>query len=109
MREYFLVIKKQFGKFLCFLTQISANILLFFIGLLGVILNRRNILIILMCIELLLLSLNMSFILFSVYLDDLYGQLFSFFILTIAAAESAIGLAVIIIYYRVRGNLSVND
>jgi NADH-quinone oxidoreductase subunit K len=92
-----------------FLTQISANILLFFIGLLGVILNRRNILIILMCIELLLLSLNMSFILFSVYLDDLYGQLFSFFILTIAAAESAIGLAIIIIYYRIRGNILVND
>ena len=90
-----------------FLTQISANILLFFIGLLGVILNRRNILIILMCIELLLLSLNMNFILFSVYLDDLYGQLFSFFILTIAAAESAIGLAIIIIYYRllVRTNI----
>jgi NADH-quinone oxidoreductase subunit K len=92
-----------------FLTQISANILLFFIGLLGVILNRRNILIILMCIELLLLSLNMNFILFSVYLDDLYGQLFSFFILTIAAAESAIGLAIIIIYYRIRGNILVND
>jgi NADH-quinone oxidoreductase subunit K len=51
----------------------------------------------------------MNFILFSVYLDDLYGQLFSFFILTIAAAESAIGLAIIIIYYRIRGNLSVND
>jgi len=92
-----------------FLTQISANILLSFIGLLGVILNRRNILIILMCIELLLLSLNMNFILFSVYLDDLYGQLFSFFILTIAAAESAIGLAIIIIYYRIRGNILVND
>jgi NADH-quinone oxidoreductase subunit K len=92
-----------------FLTQISANILLFFIGLVGVILNRRNILIILMCIELLLLSLNMNFILFSVYLDDLYGQLFSFFILTIAAAESAIGLAIIIIYYRIRGNILVND
>ena len=92
-----------------FLTQISANILLFFIGLIGVILTRRNILIILMCVELLLLSLNMNFILFSVYLDDLYGQLFSFFILTIAAAESAIGLAIIIIYYRIRGRLLVND
>ena len=92
-----------------FLTQISANMLLFFIGLIGVILNRRNILIILMCVELLLLSLNINFILFSVYLDDLYGQLFSFFILTIAAAESAIGLAIIIIYYRIRGSLLVND
>ena len=92
-----------------FLIQIGSNVLLFFIGLTGVILNRRNILIILMCVELLLLSLNMNFILFSVYLDDLYGQLFSFFILTIAAAESAIGLAIIIIYYRIRGNLLVND
>ena len=62
-----------------------------------------------MCVELLLLSLNMNFILFSVYLDDLYGQLFSFFILTVAAAESAIGLAIIIIYYRVRGSILVND
>ena len=69
-----------------FLIQIGANMLLFFIGLIGVILNRWNILIILMCVELLLLSLNMNFILFSVYLDDLHGPLFSFFILTIAVA-----------------------
>jgi NADH-quinone oxidoreductase subunit K len=92
-----------------FLTQLSANLFLFFIGLLGIIFNRRNILIILMCIELVLLSLNLNFILFSVYLDDLYGQLFSFFILTIAAAESAIGLAIIIIYYRIRGNININS
>jgi NADH-quinone oxidoreductase subunit K len=91
-----------------FLTQLSANLFLFFIGLFGIIFNRRNILIILMCIELVLLSLNLNFILFSVYLDDLYGQLFSFFILTIAAAESAIGLAIIIIYYRIRGNIDIN-
>ena len=91
-----------------FLTQLSANLFLFFIGLSGIIFNRRNILIILMCIELVLLSLNLNFILFSVYLDDLYGQLFSFFILTIAAAESAIGLAIIIIYYRIRGNIEIN-
>jgi NADH-quinone oxidoreductase subunit K len=91
-----------------FLTQLSANLFLFFIGLSGIIFNRRNILIILMCIELVLLSLNLNFILFSVYLDDLYGQLFSFFILTIAAAESAIGLAIIIIYYRIRGNIDIN-
>ena len=62
-----------------------------------------------MCIELVLLSLNLNFILFSIYLDDLYGQLFSFFILTIAAAESAIGLAIIIIYYRIRGNININQ
>jgi len=91
-----------------FLTQISANIFLFFVGLFGVILNRRNILIVLMCIELLLLSLNLNFIVFSIYFNDLYGQIFSFFILTIAAAESAIGLAIIIIYYRIRGNINVH-
>lgn len=90
-----------------FLTQLSANIFIFFVGLFGVILNRRNILVILMCIELLLLSLNLNFILFSSYFNDLYGQIFSFFILTIAAAESAIGLAIIIIYYRIRGNILI--
>jgi NADH-quinone oxidoreductase subunit K len=90
-----------------FLTQLTVNTFLFFIGLFGVILNRRNILITLMCIELLLLSLNLNFIIFSTYFDDLYGQIFSFFILTIAAAESAIGLAIIIVYYRIRGNILI--
>ena len=61
-----------------------------------------------MCIELMLLSLNLNFIIFSVYLDDLYGQIFSLFILTVAAGESAIGLAIIILYYRVRGSISMN-
>jgi len=92
-----------------FLTQLSSNFFLFFIGLFGIVFNRRNILVILMCIELVLLSLNLNFILFSIYLDDLYGQLFSFFILTIAAAESAIGLAIIIVYYRIRGNININQ
>ncbi len=62
-----------------------------------------------MGIELILLSLNLNFIFFSIYLDDLYGQIFSLFILTIAASESAIGLAIIIIYYRLRGNISINQ
>lgn len=62
-----------------------------------------------MCIELVLLSVNLNFILFSVYLDDMYGQLFSLFILTIAAAESAIGLAILILYYRLRGKISINQ
>jgi NADH:ubiquinone oxidoreductase subunit K len=91
-----------------FLSQLSANFLIFFFGLFGVVFNRRNILIILMCIELLLLGLNLNFVMFSIYLDDMYGEIFSFFILTIAAAESAIGLAVIIIYYRIRGNINTN-
>ena len=92
-----------------FLTQITANILIFFIGSVGLILNRRNLLVILMSIELILLCLNLNFIVFSVMLDDLYGQLFSFFILTVAAAESAVGLAIIILYFRVRGNLLVTQ
>ena len=70
-------------------------------------LDFRSILIILMCIELMLLSLNLNFITFSIYFDDLFGQIFSFFILTVAASESAVGLAIIIIYYRVRGNISI--
>jgi NADH-quinone oxidoreductase subunit K len=90
-----------------FLEQITSNIFLFIVGLVGIVFNRRNILIILMCIELLLLSLNLNFIIFSVYFDDLYGQLFSLFILTVAAAESAVGLAIIIIYYRIRGSISI--
>jgi len=92
-----------------FLVQVVTNFTLFFVGCLGLVLNRRSILVILMCVELVLLSLNLNFAVFSVYLDDLYGQLFSLFILTIAAGESAIGLAIIILYYRVRTNISVNE
>jgi len=89
--------------------QILANILLFLTGIFGILKNKRNILIILMCIELVLLSVNLNFITFSLYLDDIYGQIFSLFILTIAAAESAIGLAILIIYYRIRGDISINQ
>jgi len=92
-----------------FIIQLTANIFLFIISLIGIVVNRRNILITLMCIELVLLSLNLNFIVFSIYLDDLYGQLFSLFILTIAASESAIGLAIIIIYYRIRGSISMSE
>jgi NADH-quinone oxidoreductase subunit K len=92
-----------------FLQQLTTNFFLFITSLVGIAINRRSILIILMCIELVLLSLNLNFIIFSVYFDDLYGQLFSLFILTIAAGESAIGLAIIIIYYRVRGNISMGQ
>jgi NADH-quinone oxidoreductase subunit K len=90
-----------------FLTQLTINFFLYSIGLVGIVLNRRSILIVLMCVELMLLSLNLNFIVFSVYFDDLYGQLFSFFILTIAAAESAVGLAIIIIFYRNRGSINM--
>jgi NADH-quinone oxidoreductase subunit K len=89
--------------------QILTNILLFFTGIFGILKNKRNILIILMCIELVLLSVNLNFITLSLYLDDIYGQIFSLFILTIAAAESAIGLAILILYYRIRNDISINQ
>ena len=92
-----------------FSIQLTVNFLLFITGLIGMVINRSNILIILMCIEMMLLSLNLNFIVFSVYFDDLYGQLFSLFILTVAAAESAIGLAIIIIYYRLMGSILMNQ
>lgn len=87
------------------LTQILINLYIFFLGVLGVLTNRRHYLIIIISIEMILLSINMSFLLFSLYLDDILGQLFSFFVLTVAAAESSIGLAIIILYYKTRGNI----
>ena len=88
-----------------YINQLLINIFLFLLSVFGLVSNRRNILISLMCIELILLSLNLNFILFSVYLDDIYGQIFSLFILTVAAGESALGLAIIIIFYRIKGNI----
>jgi NADH-quinone oxidoreductase subunit K len=92
-----------------FLRQLTANFFIFITSLIGIAINRRSVLVILMCIELMLLSLNLNFIIFSVYFDDLYGQLFSLFILTVAAGESAVGLAIVIIYYRVRGSISIGQ
>jgi NADH-quinone oxidoreductase subunit K len=80
---------------------------LFLIGLSGIFLNRKNIIILLMSIELMLLAINFNFIIFSVFLDDILGQLFALLILTVAAAESAIGLAILIIYYRIRGAIAI--
>jgi len=80
---------------------------LFLLGVLGIYLNRRNILIMIMSVELMLLAVNLNFLFFSVYLDDLMGQVFSLIVLTVAAAESAIGLALLVVYHRVRGSISV--
>jgi len=80
---------------------------LFLIGLSGIFLNRKNIIILLMSIELMLLSINFNFIIFSVFLDDILGELFALLVLTVAAAESAIGLAILVIYYRVRGTIAI--
>ena len=83
--------------------------LLFCISVAGIFLNRKNILIILMCIELMLLSVNMNFIAFSHFLGDINGQVFVFFILTVAAAEAAIGLAILVVLFRNRNTINVDD
>lgn len=80
---------------------------LFCLGLFGIILNRQNIIIILMSIELLLLSINLNFIYFCIIIDDIIGQVFSLLILTVAAAESAIGLAIMIVFFKLSGNISI--
>ena len=83
--------------------------ILFVIGVFGIFVNRKNVIIMLMSIELILLSVNINFIAFSVYLGDLVGQVFTLFILTVAAAEAAIGLAIIVCFFRNRGTIAVED
>ncbi len=83
--------------------------LLFTLGICGIFLNRKNIITILMSIELILLSVNINFVAFSVKLGDLTGQIFAMFVLTVAAAEAAIGLAILVIYFRNRGSIAVED
>jgi NADH-quinone oxidoreductase subunit K len=83
--------------------------LLFTIGGMGIFLNRRNVIVILMSIELMLLSININFVAFSHFLGDLVGQVFALFVLTVAAAESAIGLAILVVYFRNRGDIDVDD
>ena len=82
---------------------------LFVISLAGIYINRRNVLILLMSIELMLLAVNINFIAFSSYLNDIQGQVFVFFILTVAAAEAAIGLAILVCFFRVRGTIAVEE
>ena len=87
---------------------LNIVIALFLIGVLGLVLIRKNILITLMSIELMLLAINLNFIIFSIYLDDLAGYVFVLFILTIAAAESAVGLAILTIYYRLKNTIRMD-
>ncbi len=82
---------------------------LFGISLAGIFLNRKNILILLMCIELMLLAVNINFVAFSRFMDDIGGQVFVFFILTVAAAEAAIGLALLVVLFRNKGSINVAD
>ncbi len=86
-----------------------VSALVFVIGVLGIFVNRKNVIIIMMSIELILLSVSINFVAFSAYLGDLFGQVFVMFVLTVAAAESAIGLAILMVYFRNRGSIAVED
>jgi len=88
---------------------LTVAALLFVIGIFGIFLNRKNVIIILMSIELMLLSVNINLVAFSTYLGDLVGQIFALFVLTVAAAEAAIGLAILVCFFRARGSIAVED
>ena len=88
---------------------LTLGAIIFTIGIVGIFLNRKNIIVILMCIELILLSVNINLVSFSIFLNDLVGQIFALFILTVAAAEAAIGLAIIVAYYRNTGTVHVEE
>jgi len=88
---------------------LTVAAMLFVIGIFGIFLNRKNIIVILMSIELMLLAVNINMVAFSSYLGDLAGQIFTLFILTVAAAEAAIGLAILVVFYRNRGSIDVAD
>ena len=85
------------------------GLIIFMIGIIGIFLNRKNVIIILMSIELILLAVNINLVSFSIYLQDLVGQIFTMFILTVAAAEAAVGLAIIVIYYKNKGSIHVEQ
>ncbi|HEY8048021.1 MAG TPA: NADH-quinone oxidoreductase subunit NuoK [Ramlibacter sp.] len=88
---------------------LSLGAMLFALSVIGIFLNRRNLIVLLMCIELMLLAVNMNFVSFSYYLGDMHGQVFVFFILTVAAAESAIGLAILVLLFRNRSTVNVAE
>jgi NADH-quinone oxidoreductase subunit K len=88
---------------------LSLAAMLFTLGVFGIFLNRKNVIVILMCIELMLLAVNINFVAFSAHLGDLVGQIFTIFILTVAAAEAAIGLAILVVLFRTRGSIAVED
>ena len=88
---------------------LTLGSILFTLGVFGIFLNRKNVIIILMSIELILLAININLVSFSSYLGDLVGQVFALFVLTVAAAEAAIGLAILVVYFRNRGSIAVED
>ncbi len=88
---------------------LTVAAILFTLGVFGIFLNRKNVIIILMSIELMLLAVNINFVAFSVFLSDMVGQVFAMLVLTVAAAEAAIGLAILVVYFRNRGSIAVED
>ena len=88
---------------------LAVGAALFVLGVFGIFINRKNIIVILMSIELILLAVNINFVAFSAYLGDMVGQVFAMFVLTVAAGEAAIGLAILVIYFRGRGTIDVDD
>jgi NADH-quinone oxidoreductase subunit K len=88
---------------------LTVAAILFTLGIFGIFLNRKNVIIILMSLELMLLAVNLNLVAFSAYLGDLVGQVFAMFVLTVAAAEAAIGLAILVVYFRNRGSIEVED
>ncbi|MCC7394601.1 MAG: NADH-quinone oxidoreductase subunit NuoK [Sphingomonadaceae bacterium] len=88
---------------------LTVSTILFVLGVLGIFINRKNIIIILMAVELILLAVNINLVAFSAFLGDLAGQVFAMFVLTVAAGEAAIGLAILVIYFRGRGTIAVDD
>ncbi len=87
----------------------TVSAILFTLGIFGIFLNRKNVIIILMSVELMLLAVNINLIAFSAHLHDMVGQVFAMFVLTVAAAEAAIGLAILVVYFRNRGTIAVED
>lgn len=88
---------------------LTVAAILFTLGIFGIFLNRKNVIVILMSIELMLLAVNINLIAFSAHLNDLVGQIFAMFVLTVAAAEAAVGLAILVVYFRNRGTIAVED
>ena len=88
---------------------LTVSAILFTLGVFGIFLNRKNVIVILMAIELILLAVNINLVAFSVFLGDMVGQIFAMFVLTVAAGEAAIGLAILVIYFRGRGTIAVDD
>ena len=88
---------------------LAVSAILFTLGVLGIFINRKNVIVILMSVELILLSVNINFVAFSSFLNDIVGQVFALLVLTVGAAEAAIGLAILVVYFRNRGSIAVED